>query len=198
MPKVFQRLALLGALLVAVVAIPALYNLIPSAPALAPRASDMAIAGEVEAGFVGILNFGNWRLICEPVGEGSKAENICRINQEVSARDRPSEVILAANFRMLRKAQRTVLVMRLPITANAGDKVVLRFGDYVLKIPVQECTDGQCLARAELDFETWEGLLRSTAVQAVLPAAEGRRAMVDIPVDGLAQAAAALGRAQGL
>jgi invasion protein IalB len=152
---------------------------------------------DVEAGFVGILNFGNWRLICDPAGEGD-AHNVCRINQEVSVRDRPNEVILAANFRVLHAAERTLIVMRLPPTAHVGDKIVLRFDEDVLKIPVHECSEVQCLARAELELERWEILLQSAALQAVLPAAGGRRALVGIPVDGLAQAAAALAKAQGL
>lgn len=196
-----RQFAMLGVFLLTAALVTALYLLIPAAPGLAPAAAKYSpITGEVEAGFVGIVNFGHWRLICDPVSDKIRArqENICRINQEVSTKDRPNEVILAANLRLLGRTQRAALALRLPPTARVGDKIVLRFGEYVLKVPVHECSAVQCLARAELDGESWSELLDAAAMQAVLPASKGRRALIDIPVDGLAQAAAAMNKAQGL
>src|SRR5262249_32820425 len=156
----------------------------PAAPRMAAGAKYSPITGEVEAGFVGIVNFGHWRLICDPASDRPRApqESICRINQEVSTKDRPNEVILAANLRAMGRSQRAVLALRLPPTARVGDKIVLRFGGYILKVPVHECSAVQCLARAELDTDSWGELLDAAAIQAVLPASQDRRALVDIPV----------------
>ena len=196
-----RQFAMLGVFLITAALVTALYLLIPAAPGSAPASAKYSpISGEVEAGFIGIVNFGHWRLICDPASEKikSRQENFCRINQEVSTKDRPNEVILAANLRMLARAEHATLALRLPPTARVGDKIVLRFGGHVLKLPVHECSAVQCLARAQLDGEGWSELLDAAAVQAVLPASQGRRALVDIPVDGLAQAAAAMSKAQGL
>jgi len=195
-----RQFAMLGVFLITAAMVTALYLVIPAAPGLAPGAKYSPITGEVDAGFVGIVNFGHWRLICDPASDKLRArqENICRVNQEVSIKDRPNEVILAANLRVLGSAQHAVLALRLPPTARVGDKILLRFGGYVLKVPVHECSAAQCLARTELNTDGWGELLDAAAIEAVLPASQDRRALVDIPVDGLAQAAAAMNKAQGL
>lgn len=196
-----RQFALLGVFMVTAALVTALYLMIPSPPVLNSATAKFApITGEVEAGFVGIVNFGSWRLICDPASEKTKTRhnNICRLNQEVAVSDRPNEVILAANLRLLGRTHSAVVALRLPPTARVGDKIVLRFGEYVLKLPVHECSAVQCLARAEMDGEGWNELLAAVHLQAVLPASRGQRALVDIPVDGLAQAAAALSKAQGI
>lgn len=195
-----RQFAMLGVFLVTAAVVTALYLVIPAAPRMAPGAKYSPITGEVEAGFVGIVNFGHWRLICDPASDKIRArqENICRLNQEVSTKDRPNDVILAANLRLIGRTQRATLALRLPPTARVGDKIVLRFGSYLLKVPVHECSAVQCLARTELDSDSWGQLLDASALQAVVPASQDRRALVDIPVDGLAQAAAAMSKAQGL
>ncbi len=195
-----RQFATLGVLMITVALVTAIYLIIPAAPLPPPASAKFApITGEVDLGFVGIVNFGHWRLICDPASDKAKApqDNICRLNQEVATSDRPNEVILAANLRVLGAGDHAAVVLRLPPTAHVGDKIVLRFGDHVLKLPVHECTAAQCLARGELDSDSWSELLAAAALEAVLPASQGQRALVEIPVDGLAQAAAAMNKAQG-
>lgn len=195
-----RQYAMLGVLLITVALVTAIYLVIPAAPLPPPSAAKFApITGEVDLGFVGIVNFGHWRLICDPAPGNAKTrqDNICRLNQEVATSDRPNEVILAANLRPPGSSDHAAIALRLPPTAHVGDKIVLRFGDSVVRLPVHECSAVQCLAHGELDGDVWNELLAAAALQAVLPASQGQRALVDIPVDGLAQAAAAMSKAQG-
>jgi invasion protein IalB len=167
-------------------------------PALPPPASaNVALtAGEVDAGFIGIINYGHWRLICVPANQPKSArDNNCRVNQEVAPPGHPDQVILAANLRLSANHRRAVM-LRLPPTAHDGDIIMLRFGGAMLKTPVHGCSQSECVATADLSDDDWNILLAAEGLQAVLPTSMGQRALVDISADGLGQAVSAMKRAQ--
>src|SRR4051812_29858735 len=69
-----------------------------------------AITGRtpIRQGFIGMSDFGDWRLICVPgpnaripaprADEAEAAKtNSCRLNQEVAAPEEPSRILIAAN-----------------------------------------------------------------------------------------------------
>ncbi len=153
----------------------------------------------MDTGFIGIINYGHWRLICVP-GSDAKADahdNNCRVNQEVAPPGLPNQVLLAAN--LSRSAGHPPVVMlRLPPTAHNGDTIMLRFGGAKLKTPVHGCSQSECVATAELSDEDWSALIAADGLQAILPTSVGQRALVDISSEGLAQAVAAMNKAEGI
>lgn len=191
------RLAV-GSILVLTVFIGGYFMLLT--PAVPPPASaNVAItAGEVDAGFIGIINYGRWRLICVPAsGPKSAPNNDCRVNQEVAPPGHPDQVILAANLRLSADRHHAVM-LRLPPTAHDGDMITLRYGDATLKAPVHACSQSECVARADLNDDDWNALIAAESLQAVMPTSIGERALVDISSDGLPQAVSALNRAEGV
>jgi hypothetical protein len=176
----------------------------------------------IAPGFVGVAQFGHWRLICvpgpPPLNGLSSATavpasvNACRVNGEMPApasaapavatpvavgSPTPPVVLVAANFSMVGPMKRPALMLRLPPTARAGDAVGLRLdGGYGVHTVVRDCTPQQCLAAGALSDEDWARLVVTKALQISFPAANGQGVLVDLPVDGLTEAAGALARAQ--
>jgi invasion protein IalB len=177
------------------------------------------IAGRsgIVPGFVGMANFGHWRLICvrgpaplqgllaASAAENKNAQaagNACRVNQEIVAPGTPKEsssadVLAAANFSLLGAKRTPALMLRLPPTAEAGDPVRLRVdeGDVVTTM-VRECGGGECLAAGSLTSAEWDKLAQAKTLQIAFPAAGKQAVLLDLPVDGLREAMAAMGRAQ--
>jgi hypothetical protein len=200
------------------------------APTLLDFARVLKGGDRIAPGFVGVAQFGHWRLICVPgppalnalsvpsSGTASPAQgriNSCRVNGEMPAPEavaapspiaaatppvaapKPQAVLVAANFSMLGPMKRPALMLRLPPTARAGDVVGLRLdGGYAVRTAVRDCTAQQCLAAGALSDEDWAHLVVTKALQISFPAANRQGVLVDLPVDGLTEAAGALARAQ--
>jgi invasion protein IalB len=170
--------------------------------------------GRIVPGFVGMANFGHWRLICvrgpaplkrliaaSPAANKNAQQtgNACRVNQEIRAPGAPqdSEVLAAANFGLLGAKRTPALMLRLPPTAETGDPVRLRVDDGdIVTTMVRECADGECLAAGSLSAAEWDKLSQARTLQIAFPAAGKQAVLLDLPVDGLRDAIAAMDRAQ--
>lgn len=188
------------------------------APGLGQAEAFLGGKPATQPGFTGTTAFGNWRLICaaepqsetvvsavsapdsltpEPAAVATRPVTVCRINQEVTSKDRPDEVIMAVNFSVVGATQRPALMLRLPPTAKANPAIALRFADgYSMDIPVRDCTDGECIAATELSDEIWNRLLRAELLQIAIPAIDGQIALIDLSLGGFADAVDALTAAQ--
>ena len=177
----------------------------------------------VTMGFVGMARFGRWRLICVPgpardealaaaaasPGAAKAAKtNSCRINQEMpasppntdsAAASSPASqpVIVAANFRLVGPKRMPAAMLRLPVTARPGDPVSLRFEDGAnVPTPVRDCAKSECLAAGTLTQADWDHLSIAKTLRVMFPATGRQWVMLDLPLDGLAAAIAALERAE--
>jgi Invasion associated locus B (IalB) protein len=173
----------------------------------------------IEPGFIGIADFGKWRLICVPApnmmeGLGPLAQagaspapakaanaNSCRINGEMAPPEAGSNanaapVIFAANFSLVGPKRMPAAMLRVPATARAGDAISLRFEDQTaITTIVRECA-AECLAAGDLTGADWTHLSTAKSLQVTFPAAGGQRVLLDLPVQGLAEAVRALDRAE--
>jgi invasion protein IalB len=213
-------MVLLGVALSAVAAA-ALYVVIG-----APSPADVfgLIRGErrIARGFIGVANFGQWRLICAPgpatldalgnaasAGQGAapgKAPNgnTCRGNQEMPAApqgaapgEKPAQVVVAANFSLVGRKRTPAAMLRLPPTAEAGDVISLRFDDgSEINTKVRDCALGECFAAGTLSGEEWQHLSATNTLQVKFPVTGRQWVILDLPVQGLSAAIGALGRAE--
>ncbi len=171
----------------------------------------------IASGFVGMANFGHWRLICvrgpaplqgllaasaKENKSGQASGNACRVNQEIRApgaaqETSPADVLAAANFSLLGAKRTPALMLRLPPTAEMGDQVNLRMdeGDIVTTT-VRECGGGECLAAGSLTAAEWDKLAQAKTLQIAFPAAGKQAVLLDLSVDGLREAMSAMSRAQ--
>jgi len=188
----------------------------PSGPEILAR-----LRGEpaIARGFIGMANFGHWRLICVPgppsldgltpaaAGEAVSAasapngNNACRINQEMPAPqdkgDTPAKVLIAANFSLVGAKRAPAAMLRLPPTAQPGDAISLRVGDgATIKTMVRDCAAAECLATGVLSEADWNRLASAKRLQVTFPVAGRQWVLLDLPVEGLATAIAALARAE--
>jgi invasion protein IalB len=212
-----RTLILLGTAL-AVVALTALYFALG-----APTPSElfaMARGGQrITPGFIGVAEFGRWRVICIPGPsslDGLNASvvpgpqpavkpgggNACRINQEMPASgENPAtapaaQVIVAVNFSLVGPRRTPSAMLRLPPTARAGDVITLRFDDSsVVKTMVRDCADTECLAAGTLTQEDWQHLSATNSLQVTFPALARQWVILNLPVQGLAAAIDAFNRA---
>jgi len=176
----------------------------------------------IARGFIGMANFGHWRLICVPgppsldgltpavAGEAvsaagaPSANNACRINQEMPAPQdkdetaaQPAKVLIAANFSLVGVRRTPAAMLRLPPTAQPGDAISLRFGDgATIKTMVRDCAAAECLATGVLSEADWNRLASAKRLQVTFPVAGRQWVLLDLPVEGLATAIAALARAE--
>ncbi|MCH8858432.1 MAG: invasion associated locus B family protein [Proteobacteria bacterium] len=176
---------------------------------------NMAISGEdaVSLGFTGTFEFGAWRLICvpgpQPAPAGSvdtrtvdprnetQPRNTCRVNQEVTARNDTSHVIMAANLSLVGLQQRPALMLRLPPTARPGDRIVVWLDDSeAVETSVRDCLVDECIAASDLSQAQWRRLIGAQSLQITFPTIDGQTAFVDLAVDGLVEAVAAMVVAQ--
>jgi invasion protein IalB len=185
----------------------------PALPGLAGEVAAAVAGRNLSPGFVGVMQFGRWRLICEPgPGPGPLADpgnanaapantgpriNTCRVNQEVAAAGDPRHVIVAANLSVVGANRSPSLMLRLPATARAGDKIALTLDDdHALDTIVRACTERECLAAGGLTREDWTRLVASRALHVTFPAVGRQMVFVDLDSDGLAEAASAMTLAQ--
>jgi invasion protein IalB len=177
----------------------------------------------IAPGFIGMANFGQWRLICvpgparldglsatiapapaSPAPPKARSANACRINQEMAAPvqnagtgEGAGQVIVAANFSLVGANQTPAAMLRLPATARPGDTVGLRFDDgAVAQTKVRDCGPRECLAAWTLADSDWEHLATARSLQVTFPATGRQWVLLDLPVQGLASAIAALKRAE--
>jgi len=180
------------------------------------------IRGEptIARGFVGMANFGRWRLICIPGpaplngltpapsdgGNSAAAQkgNACRINQEMpapeasgQASEQPAKVLIAANFSLVGERRSPAAMLRLPPTAQPGDTITLKFDDgAIVKTMVRDCAASECFATGALSEADWNRLALAKSLQVTFPVADRQWVLLDLPVEGLSTAMAALARAE--
>lgn len=172
--------------------------------------------GDIAPGFVGMANFGHWRLICvrgpAPLkgllsasaaksNSAQESGNACRVNQEIRApgasQGSSADVLAAANFSLLGAKRTPALMLRLPPTAEAGDPVRLKVDDGdIVTTTVRECAAGECLAVSSLADGEWDKLARAKTLQIAFPAAGKQPVLLDLSVEGLREAMAAMSSAQ--
>jgi invasion protein IalB len=169
----------------------------------------------IAPGFVGMANFGRWRLICVPgppaldgldasAPASTPSANACRINQEMPAPQETAQsgeaapkVIVAANFSLVGPKRMPAAMLRLPATAQPGDEISLRFDDgAAIKTVVRDCAATECVAAATLTAGDWARLSDARSLKVTFPAARRQWVLLDIPVEGLSTAIAALSRAE--
>jgi invasion protein IalB len=176
---------------------------------LAELSSALTPQSDVQPGFIGVQNFGAWRLICveaptvapPPLADAVPAEtskaSACRLNQEVPAQDEPGRVILSANLSTVGPRASPALMLRLPGTFHSGDSILLRINDEdVLRTSVRDCTDSECVAANDLSEEDWGRIIAASDIQVTFPMSDGKQVYVKLVVAGLADGAAALKAAQ--
>jgi invasion protein IalB len=176
----------------------------------------------IARGFIGVANFGRWRLICAPgpasfgaLANGTPAAqdrapgkaatgNTCRVNQEMptppqaaASGEAPPQVIVAANFGLVGTKSTPAAMLRLPPTAETGDVIRLRFDDgSEINTKVRDCAAGECFAAGTLSGEEWRHLSATNTLQVTFPVTGRQWVILDLPVQGLSAAIAALGRAE--
>jgi invasion protein IalB len=88
-------------------------------------------------------------------------------------------------------------MLRLPATAHPGDAIDLRFDDgAVVQTMVRDCAATECLAVATLTASEWNHLSTARSLQVSFPISGRQWVLLDLPVDGLSTAIAALQRAK--
>jgi invasion protein IalB len=172
----------------------------------------------IARGFVGMANFGHWRLICIPgpaplngltpangnAGTAAQKANACRINQEMPAPEaggqasaQPAKVLIAANFSLVGERRTPAAMLRLPPTAQPGDAISLKFDDgAVVKAMVRDCAASECFATGAMSEADWNRLASAKSLQVTFPVADRQWVLLDLPVEGLSTAMAALARAE--
>src|SRR4051812_27242702 len=179
------------------------------------------IRGEptIARGFVGMANFGHWRLICMPGpaplngltpapsandpanSPNAQRANACRVNQEMPTpgdngqpASQPAKVLIAANFSLVGQMRTPAAMLRLPPTAQPGDTINLRFDDgTIVKTMVRDCAAAECFATGALSESEWGRLASAKSLQVTFPVANRQWVLLDVPVEGLSTAIAALG-----
>ncbi|HEY4264149.1 MAG TPA: hypothetical protein VGM72_02440 [Micropepsaceae bacterium] len=151
-------------------------------------------AKAIAPGFVGVANFGEWRLICvpgpvqldslsttsapDPAVPAKTHANACRINQEMMAPqqnprtgEKPGQVIVATNLSLIGLKQTPAAMLRLPVTARPGDMVGFRFDDGAMaQTKVRDCAATECLAAWTLSGSDWRHLSAARSLQVIFPA----------------------------
>jgi invasion protein IalB len=206
------KFLILGATLASAIAALYLAAGMPALPGIAGEVA-AAIAGRnLTPGFVGMMQFGQWRLICVP-GPGPGIDmpssdlpasnsaparfNACRVNQEVTAAGNPDHVIIAANLSVVGANRSPVLMLRMPPTAQTGEKIALELEEGpALETTVRSCTKRECLAAGEPTREDWTRLVASRTLRVTFPAPGRQMVFVDLGTNGLAEAASAMTLAQ--
>ena len=173
----------------------------------------------IARGFVGMANFGHWRLICIPgpaplngltpapgnaAANTAQNGNACRINQEMPAPEasgqasaQPAKVLIAANFSLVGDRRTPAAMLRLPPTAQPGDAISLKFDDgAVVKAMVRDCAASECFATGAMSEADWNRLALAKSLQVTFPVADRQWVLLDLPVEGLSTAMAALARAE--
>jgi invasion protein IalB len=200
----------------AIVGVAAFYVVL-GAPAPAEILARLRGEPTIARGFIGMANFGHWRLICMP-GPASPAaandagpaagaavgNNACRINQEMPApqdkgedASQPPKVLIAANFSLVGVKRTPVAMLRLPATAQPGDTISLRLDDgTTVKTMVRDCAAAECLATGAVSGADWNRLASAKSLQVTFPVAGRQWVLLDLPVEGLSTAMAALARAE--
>jgi invasion protein IalB len=180
----------------------------------------MAGGQRIEPGFIGVADFGRWRLICIPgpptldgvnptetsasAGQPKQSGNSCRINQEIAEPDEenaaaqteqnPRRVIIAANFSLL--GRQPAIMLRLPATARDGDVITLHFDNRAsVTTIVRDCKPEECVAAGSLTSADWSRLSATKTLQVSFPVLHRQWVLLNVPVDGLSTAIAALSRA---
>jgi invasion associated locus B (IalB) protein len=184
---------------------------------------DLTGGPRIVPGFIGIADFGKWRLICVPApdmmqGLGPLAQpgapppapaktangNTCRINGEMAppqsagsdSKTNPPPVVFAANFSLVGPKRMPAAMLRVPATAQPGDAISLRFEDQTtVQAVVRECA-AECLAAGDLTSADWAHLSTAKSLQVTFPAAGHQMVLLDLPVQGLAEAVRALDTAE--
>jgi invasion protein IalB len=179
----------------------------PLPRALGELAAAVTGGNGIRPGYIGVVEFEDWRLICVPgpdarvaIGPGEtepEAPNACRLNQEVRDPQQPGQIVLAANLSTVGPFRKPALMLRLPPTFRPGNSIALRIDqDRVVRTAVRDCSASECLAASDLSDEDWARLIAAMELQVMFPVTEGSMAFVDLSVAGLSDAAASLNLAQ--
>ncbi|MBI3678052.1 MAG: TonB family protein [Proteobacteria bacterium] len=121
----------------------------------------------------------------------------CHVMMIFHSKQNPEQAVMAVSFRLLGLSRSIAMIIRMPPLAKKGDTVLLELGDQGVKLPVVGCTDKDgctALSGFSVDQET----LLVAASQATLefpPGHDGMQPTVRLPMDGLAEAIAAMHRA---
>lgn len=198
----------------------AAFSLVLAAPVLTELLSFAQSERPIAPGFIGVANFGEWRLVCIPgpptldgLAEAAPAPqtqpvgNSCRINQEMPAPNQePGQggtplpngrrVIIATNFSLVGETRTPAALIRLPATAEPGDVITLSFdNDAEIKTMVRDCSS-ECVATATFSGAEWARLSTARSLRVTFPLAGRQWVVLNLPVAGLSEAIAAMDRAE--
>lgn len=209
--------------LLGIVFVAALFALSYYAPPKPRGIAPDKAAAEVERGFVGIKMIGPWQLLCltspevitappaqtppapaaankqsAPAPAAPRAISLGRCRTTLEYRQKNTKGIFAAlSFRLAGRANRLLMIVRLPVIAKPGDDVVLRLGREGLKLKVAGCQKAGCMAAGALGEDSQAGLLSSSRAQLILPPRpDGQRVALPVPLQGLGPAITAMRRAE--
>lgn len=174
------------------------------------------VAARVEPGFSGVRKIGPWILACAPAHKkavplpfsfgpaktaasaaGDQPLGRCRTFMAFHRKDDPKQVVLMLTFRVLGRAEKLAVLIRIPPVAKKGDIVLFRLGQRVMKLPVSVCQKGSCVAAGALLPKQEAMLYGANPAELLLPAAQnGKRLAVRVPMLGLRPAISAMRRAQ--
>jgi hypothetical protein len=175
-------------------------------------------ASEIHPGFVGNKTIGLWQLACSdkpsvvtvPVQDASKPADAsnppktmqvqlgrCRTTLYYRRKDNPRMVMMAVTFRFIGAARTFGVFVLLPPIVKPGDIVALRIQQGFLKLPVAGCEPkGLCVARGALQPAAESQFLAAKGAQLIVPQPNGKAAALPLPLVGLNEAVAAMGRAE--
>ena len=174
----------------------------------------MRAAAGIEPGFRGTRRIGPWTLVCGPAhkkavpipfslgARGSlavDAQDLGRCRTFIAFRRKadPKKIALLVNFRVMGKAQRLAVFIRMPPIAKKGQTVTVQAGKQALSLPISACEPGSCLAGGVLIPKQELLFYARGGVELLLPQnSDGKRPALHLPFWGLRAAADAMRRAQ--
>jgi hypothetical protein len=135
----------------------------------------------------------NQEMPVAPQNLGSPAEGAPMPEPDAEPGFDPGPILVAANFRLAGSKRTPAAMLRLPVTARTGDPVGLRFDDgAVVQTPVRDCARTECLAVGTLTPVQWKHLSAAKSLQVRFPATGRQWVLLDLPLQGLSTAIAAL------
>jgi len=172
-------------------------------PRLLPHgieATTRAEVAQISKGFLGTRFVGPWVLVCSktPAPSPQNPQAIvgpCRMAR--AYRDKAGRLILTVAFRYAGAPKVLTMIVRFPPVGQKGQYLLIVLGKTTLKLPVFACAKDSCVAVGAL-VPTATGLLKAASQARVVlpPTPEGKQYTIQIRLDDLPAALAAMQRAE--
>ncbi|HEY2068320.1 MAG TPA: invasion associated locus B family protein [Rhizomicrobium sp.] len=182
---------------------------------LSPNTHGLAGAASVDAGFVGVQQYGPWQLACGKPQPGetpaaktsaggiplslsggspsltaeqaSRKLGRCRATLIYLKKDNPKQLILVVSFRYTVAGDKLAVIVRFPQIAQKGDTILLQVTDKAgLKLPVVQCGTEGCFAAGLLGGDAQTLIVNGQRAVMVFPTKKDAKPLImPIPLTGL-------------